>query len=122
MNPKQRNGQWWTQCPSTEKHIVYIHPSTNDTKAQRLNAAHLNPGPPGMCCHRLEAFVLVELGDLERYAQYLHPQFRDGTSDLTWADLDQSVRSRPRPVRTPCGDCESFPSFFLAAMLNMDMM
>lgn len=106
VKPKQRNTQWRSQCPSTEKHIVHIHPASNDQKAQRFNAAHLNPGPPGICCHRLEAFVLAELRDLERYEQYLHPLFHDGTSDFVWDDLDASCRTRPRPVRVPCVDCE----------------
>ncbi|KAH9926133.1 uncharacterized protein B0H18DRAFT_1006657 [Fomitopsis serialis] len=105
VNPKRRHGEWSVKCSSYEWHYVYLHPRPEG--ATSLMAASLNPGPPGICCHRLEALVLCELADLSLYGQYLHPQFRDDTSAFKWEDLDQAVRDRKPPPEVQCEDCRT---------------
>ncbi|KAH9842548.1 uncharacterized protein C8Q71DRAFT_733379 [Rhodofomes roseus] len=106
-NPKSRNGQWSKQCPSMEHHIAHVHPPSEDGNAASLMVADLNPGPPGICCHRLETLVLTELADLARYQQYLHPEYQVELPKLKlrWEHLEQTVRDRQSPTRAPCKDC-----------------
>lgn len=107
-NPKLRNGQWSRQCSSIEHHIVHVHPPSEDGNATSLMVADLNPGPPGICCHRLETLVLTELADLALYTQYLHPRYQVEIPKLKleWEHLDQTIRDRKPPTKAPCKDCE----------------
>lgn len=93
----KRIDEWIKQCGTNELYLRWWHPGPANERDRRIVRGCVEPGEPGLWCHRLERLVHLELADLALNAPYLDPQFPNTLANT--ADVKTSKK-------TPCPDCE----------------
>lgn len=121
-NLVERIDEWAKQCGSKEQVLRGWWPGTieDDDNESSLLRGCVNPGAKGICSHRLERLIHLELADLTTHTPYLKKGFPNMASpaleespvkkeeeDENWCSklLNPAVKYGRRCLG-PCPDCE----------------
>ncbi|OCH89104.1 hypothetical protein OBBRIDRAFT_713073, partial [Obba rivulosa] len=115
----KRLDEWSKQCGSKEQVLRGWWPGTVEMDQNSHMKGRVDPGHPGLWCHRVERLVHLELADLAVNAQYLDPEYPnqkakpgDGKAKLKrkpctdCGAIHKEIFSFPRPENSPYKDVE----------------
>ncbi|KAJ3534462.1 hypothetical protein NM688_g7134 [Phlebia brevispora] len=103
-NVVRRIDEWSKQCGSKEQVLRGYWPTGLEPGDGTLMRGRMQPGKPGMWCHRLERLVHLELADLSVNTQYLHKEFPRASSAPS--SKPNTTHNARRKVQ--CPDCSKF--------------